>query len=230
MARLAPSLVRLRDEVNARWPNRDKTSDGWIGDARHATRRSDHNPDANGIVRAIDIDEDLDGDTRDTGRDAWSLAETLRISRDPRIKYVIYEGQMFSSYASGGVPAWTWRPYAGGNKHLSHIHVSILPTAKAAEDTSPWLPGPLAAPPPRTLQKGGTCMVKLPVLRHGDKGGDVKSLQVLLVSKAGQYVGPKGPDGVFGRATDSAVRNVQKFFGLKVDGIVGEKTWPCLFL
>src|SRR5690606_29069239 len=56
---LAPSLVKLRDLINQNWPNRDKSSDGWIGDPSHQARKSDHNPDysAGGVVRAIDVDE-----------------------------------------------------------------------------------------------------------------------------------------------------------------------------
>jgi peptidoglycan hydrolase-like protein with peptidoglycan-binding domain len=55
----------------------------------------------------------------------------------------------------------------------------------------------------------------------------VKSLQFLLNGKAKQGL---GVDGVFGRKTDTAVRNVQRFFDLSVDGIVGEQTWGVLFL
>ena len=43
---LAPSLVHARAEVNAGWPGRDKTSDGWIGDTAHQSTGSDHNPGA----------------------------------------------------------------------------------------------------------------------------------------------------------------------------------------
>jgi len=54
-ARLAPSLKQLRTEVDVAWPMRSKRSDGWIGDAAHLARTSDHNPDADGIVHALDI-------------------------------------------------------------------------------------------------------------------------------------------------------------------------------
>ena len=33
---LAPSLVALRNGVNAKFPKRDKKSDGWIGDPTHS--------------------------------------------------------------------------------------------------------------------------------------------------------------------------------------------------
>lgn len=56
--RLAHSLETLRAQVNAKWPNRSKSSDGSIGDASHSSRLSDHNPDPSGVVRAIDITHD----------------------------------------------------------------------------------------------------------------------------------------------------------------------------
>ena len=57
---------------------------------------------------------------------------------------------------------------------------------------------------------------------HGD---DVKELQTLL-DKHGFPCGEI--DGVFGPATDKAVKSFQKANGLTVDGKVGEKTWAAL--
>lgn len=117
---LAQALVTLREQINALWPDRDKTSDGSIGDEAHQARRSDHNPDEDGVVTAIDITDD-----DSVGADMRKLAESLRVNKDERIKYVIHEGKMFSSYASGTYDAWTWRPYSGVNGHFNHLHISV---------------------------------------------------------------------------------------------------------
>ena len=71
------------------------------------------------------------------------------------------------------------------------------------------------------------CKAELIVVRKGDQGKSVKSLQILLIGN--QYnCGAKGSDGIFGSATDRAVRAFQKDHGLAVDGIVGTKTWEKL--
>ena len=120
---LAPSLAQLRREINTRWPSRDKTSDGTIGDAAHSARASDHNPNSRGSVNAIDIDED--------GIDAWGLVALL--IADPRVYYVIYEGRIWQR-KHGFVP----RPYTGINAHRKHVHVSIIQSVAAEQNTTPW--------------------------------------------------------------------------------------------
>lgn len=57
------------------------------------------------------------------------------------------------------------------------------------------------------------------------QGDDVKELQTLL-DKHGFPCGEI--DGIFGPATDTAVRSFQKANSLTVDGKVGEKTWAAL--
>ena len=58
------------------------------------------------------------------------------------------------------------------------------------------------------------------------RGGDVNAVQAAL-SAHGIIV---KVDGVFGQATDDAVRNFQRITGLsRADGIVGPETWGKLF-
>ncbi len=135
--RLAKSLDVLRSQINTRWPARKKDSDGTIGDAAHASRSSDHNPwvrdGAVGVVTAIDITHDPS-----TGPDAGVLAETLRQSRDPRIKYIISQKRICASYAVHGEEAWTWRPYFGKNPHDKHCHISVKPEKEFYDAVEPF--------------------------------------------------------------------------------------------
>lgn len=69
------------------------------------------------------------------------------------------------------------------------------------------------------------CTVTLRELQKGDKGTNVKALQILL---AGKGFNPNGIDGIFGSGCVSAVKLYQKSKGLTIDGIVGKKTWEAL--
>ena len=60
-------------------------------------------------------------------------------------------------------------------------------------------------------------------LQTGSTGDEVKKLQSSLKS-AGYDVGEAGADGIYGPATERAVRKYQTDKGLKVDGIAGEQT------
>lgn len=60
-------------------------------------------------------------------------------------------------------------------------------------------------------------------LQTGSTGDEVKKLQSSLKS-AGYDVGKAGADGIYGPATELAVRSYQKDKGLTVDGIAGEQT------
>ncbi len=57
------------------------------------------------------------------------------------------------------------------------------------------------------------------ILKIGSRGKEVKELQEFLGVQA---------DGIFGKGTDTAVRNWQQNQGLIVDGIVGPATWDAM--
>ena len=70
-------------------------------------------------------------------------------------------------------------------------------------------------------------IITLTTLGKGDEGNQVKTLQRLLGS-LGYDLGGYGADGIFGNATDKAVRAFQKLHNLTVDGLVGKDTWSHL--
>ena len=65
------------------------------------------------------------------------------------------------------------------------------------------------------------------VLREGDTGVEVYNLQYYIDYLSNYYstIPALRPDGVFGPLTKAAVEDVQRTFGLSVDGIVGAATW-----
>ena len=69
---------------------------------------------------------------------------------------------------------------------------------------------------------GSTCIVDLPIIRHGDNGFPVIAVQTLL-SKHNFNV--NYTDGDFGPDTLAKVKSFQKAKGLTADGIVGRDTW-----
>lgn len=77
----------------------------------------------------------------------------------------------------------------------------------------------------------GTTVEKVPtsVLRPGDHGPDVITLQRKLSGSGIRGARGIAVDGVFGQQTETAVRNYQKAVDLPIDGIVGVATWAQLF-
>lgn len=110
--RLARSLDTLRNQVNATYPNRSKASDGTIGDVSHSQRASDHNPNRNGVVCAIDLTHDPS-----SGFDAHALAEHLRKNRHPNLRYIISNERI-----AGWWTNWEWQK---GTGHTKHVHFSV---------------------------------------------------------------------------------------------------------
>jgi hypothetical protein len=124
-------ITALGEQVEDRWDTRHP-ADGTVSSKTHDQNspRSDHRPKpltGPGVVRAIDLGVYLDQGER--------LYQELRNSRDPRIKYAIFQDRIFSSYDHANGPPYTERPYTG-TPHNHHIHVSTLPSAD--DDGAAW--------------------------------------------------------------------------------------------
>lgn len=137
LARLDDPRAGLRGQVNAIAPLRSKASDGLVGDQNHETT-SGHYPHyvagvGSEIVTAWDVTNDPDG-----GCDSFELCEVLRQHRDKRLRYVISNRQIFSSYPVGSRPAWTWGPYSGTtDPHINHGHIQVLDDP-ISDTSAPW--------------------------------------------------------------------------------------------
>jgi len=144
MAKLVAAGITLRDQLNWRFPKRDKRSDGWIGNAEHSSRVSDHNPDRRGWVHALDIDEDF-GALGDAERFATQLVEYCRAGLDHgRVQNIVYENRVASGTFRDTF--WTWRNDTKLG-HTKHIHISF--TAKAETHGQAFnLPIFASGPPP----------------------------------------------------------------------------------
>lgn len=200
--RVAKSLIHLRDQINALAPSRDKSSDGTFGDPAHRARKSDHNPDENGVVCALDITNDPLH-----GVDSEKLAEHLRSKKDPRLQFVISNKKIANMDIEGGV----WRKYTGDNPHNHHCHISVRHNLKLADATKDWdLPEirrDLSAPnvvPVETVKKGMDNVVV----------NELKlNLNKILLQEKG-----------FGDLTEALVKAYQRKKGLSPDGVVGVYT------
>jgi hypothetical protein len=122
---MKPVLCKAGQQLREQFDDcfdRDRRSDGWIGDTRHSARPSDHNPDAKtGIVRAIDVDRDVvKGGKPDLMPDIANQIRLCAKAGDKRIAYIIFEGRIASP-----IMGFRWRKYRGSNPHNAHCHISF---------------------------------------------------------------------------------------------------------
>lgn len=246
---LAPSLARLRDEINARWPGRSKRSDGWIGDAAHSSRTSDHNPNRRRSVNAIDVTA--------KGIDPTALIRTA--TKDPRVNYVIFNRRIWSRVRG-------FRPirYTGSNPHTAHVHISIRQARSAEQDTRAWglgsapapKPQPKPAPPKAGTVPGPGNPFPLPAGyyfgpknggdrsvsgHHGRRFAGIKDSSHLIrfteqlarrgwsIGRGRTWLSRSGNDGLYGDEYAALIRAFQKDQGLPVDGLLGRQTWEAAY-
>lgn len=126
---LNPALENFRSEVDATYSNRDKTSDGTIGDEQHQQGISDHNPDADGSVDAWDMDVEVNG----VGKPYLDNVEYLkRIFQAHESSSYWIHNRIICSRDTG----WKRFPYYGENPHDKHVHWN---TRSAYENSKkPW--------------------------------------------------------------------------------------------
>jgi hypothetical protein len=198
-ARITKSLDTLRSQVNALAPKRSKASDGWLGDAKHSMRKSDHNPEPDGTVDAFDLTHDPFN-----GVDIQKVCDAIIASKDRRVSYLICNGKIIAG--NGGPKPWVKRAYTGPNKHTKHLHVSVLDAFQ--DDTAKWqiddafgvVAGPAPRPKPRPASK--------PAI-YTDKG-TVALAQSQLWALGYTEVGSRDPktgafDGKIGKMTRTAI-------------------------
>jgi hypothetical protein len=211
---LAPSLVQLRSEVNRRWPNRPKGSDGTVGDTSHNARKSDHNPNERGSVNAFDI----------TYPGVDPKIVIAAVSKHPSANYVIFNKNIYSKKSN-----WKAVAYTGTNPHKTHLHVSILQSASAERDTTPWLAGATVKPKPKPVKRstfplpagqafGRRATAKVHNgYRNSEDKSDVKRIQ--------RKLGVSPVSGWFGPVTEKAVKRWQLRRLIRRTGLVGKKEW-----
>lgn len=121
--KLAPSLIRLFDEIDFRWPNRDHRTDGWYANPKDRISKG-HNPGHNGYSHAIDVDDD--------GIDEMWIINNIR-KDDKVLWYIIWYKTLYSNTYN-----WKPRPYTGSNPHTDHMHIEIYQTDYAEQWTGRW--------------------------------------------------------------------------------------------
>jgi hypothetical protein len=141
---LVPCGVRLRSDFDALAPERDTTSDGWIGDTAHQQETSDHNPDETGSVPIHDADKvnevhaiDVDTDLRESDLTMEKVVQFLlgrcRSGAETRLRYIIYNRRIWEASNS-----WAQRAYTGPSPHTEHAHFSFSYDTAREASTASW--------------------------------------------------------------------------------------------
>ena len=230
--RLANALVQLRAELDAQYPNRDKSYDGTVsGDGESDSATSDHNPwvkdaDGVGVVRAFDFTA--------AAMPAPDLAEhlfQLGKNGDARLTdtgCVIYNSRISSS-------DWSqWIDYTGSNTYTNYVHVSLSRNQLGYDSQESWGIVPAEVDPesvrvnvlPQPVYVEPVPVIDFPdsassiTVQWGNSGPVVSEVQTAL-NNAGYYC---TVNGEFGPETDAALRKFQQDNDFVANGFATPKT------
>jgi hypothetical protein len=223
MASLVHNLSVRRSACTDSFPG---VAVGWIGDAAHQAEHSDHNPDARGIVHAIDV---MVRGQRAQAVVNWALAHP------DDLEYVIFNRTIWTR-SRGFQP----KKYNGTDPHTNHVHISgrhgsvgkngatgtgydagsesLSPRGTPLDPVKAAIAIPKQVRPAVVGHRPGSR--ELVVAAPRMSGDDVKFVQ--------RFIGPKqcgAPDGFYGPNTHDGVIFYQKMRGIHVDGKVGPETW-----
>lgn len=120
---LAPSLDRLFNEIDSRWPNRDRRTDGWYRSPSVGISVG-HNRGARGLVHAIDVDDD--------GIDENFIMRSI-YKGGGVLRYWIWNRQIYHVRDN-----WQPKPYNGPSPHTDHMHIEINQTVTAENYKGHW--------------------------------------------------------------------------------------------
>jgi hypothetical protein len=216
---LAKSLDVLRDEIEAKYPG---TTVWTIGDAAHQSGYSDHNTNDSNVVCAIDV-------KGNAGMDLGMFVKHLTEDAHTNLRYVIFNRKIYQR--KNGFAA---QDYNGSNAHKDHVHVSVGngPDGRSTsgyDSSAPWRIADLGKPsqpvkPSKPITEKNRLGDKMPTLKRGSKGTDVRRLQGLLTANGYRTT----IDGIFGEQTEKKAKAFQSKHAKPVDGIAGPKTWNAL--
>jgi peptidoglycan hydrolase-like protein with peptidoglycan-binding domain len=220
---LTKGLTRVRGEFNEVWPERDKATDGWLGDSSHSGSTSGHNPDRTGRaeykdgdsldeVRAIDVDKDL---VRGSSTDWMELVVQYLVKKARAGGYIPFRYLIYKRRIWARSTGWETRAYTGANDHDEHLHASGDYT-QAADNWN----GTLGLASIRGGSGGGG--VDEMLVRKGDQGEEVKFWQYVLADTGNS---PGDIDGDYGPKMEAAVNASRKRFSATATATASITGW-----